>query len=225
MASLYKKPVMVRDPETGERVKGKSRKWWGRFRDEHGIERRVPLASDRRVAQAMLVKAVKRVERRVAGLEDPFEQSLSEPITSHIDAFEKHQRGKGNTAKHVSEVTEKVRRVARACRWTWLRDIAAGDVQNCLADFRANGLSIQTSNHYLRAVKQFSRWLVRDRRMRDDALMYLSMLNASTDRRHPRRPLALNSATRRTSVEPARRNPTVTTSPDPLPMPRRQGNS
>ena len=60
MASLYKKPVMVRDPETGERVKGKSRKWWGRFRDEHGIERRVPLASDRRVAQAMLVKTVKR---------------------------------------------------------------------------------------------------------------------------------------------------------------------
>jgi len=48
----------------------------------------------------------------------------------------------------------------------------------------------------LRAIKQFSRWLVRDRRMRDDALMYLSMLNASTDRRHPRRPLSAEEFTR-----------------------------
>jgi hypothetical protein len=33
MANLYKKPVVRTDPQTGKRVKTKSKKWWGRFRD------------------------------------------------------------------------------------------------------------------------------------------------------------------------------------------------
>src|SRR5262245_42020739 len=46
MASLYKKPIVVVDPKTGKKTKTKSKKWWGRYRDETGVERRVPLASD-----------------------------------------------------------------------------------------------------------------------------------------------------------------------------------
>ncbi len=47
MANLYKKPVFIRDLQTGQRVKTKSKKWWGRFRDASGRERRVPLATDK----------------------------------------------------------------------------------------------------------------------------------------------------------------------------------
>ena len=39
MANLYKKPVVIKDPKTGQKVKTKSKKWWGRFRDENGAER------------------------------------------------------------------------------------------------------------------------------------------------------------------------------------------
>ncbi len=46
MASLYKKPIVIRDPKTGEKVKAKSKKWWGRFTDYLGREKRVPLATD-----------------------------------------------------------------------------------------------------------------------------------------------------------------------------------
>ena len=42
MASLYKKPIFARDPKTGQRVKAKSKKWWGRFRDHLGVEHRMP---------------------------------------------------------------------------------------------------------------------------------------------------------------------------------------
>jgi len=54
MASLYKKPVILNDPKTDKPVKTKSRKWWGRFKDEHGVERRVPLAVDKAAAPSML---------------------------------------------------------------------------------------------------------------------------------------------------------------------------
>jgi hypothetical protein len=53
MASLYKKPITATDPKTGEKIKSRSKKWWGRFRDENGTERRVPLAADKSAAQAI----------------------------------------------------------------------------------------------------------------------------------------------------------------------------
>jgi len=49
---------------------------------------------------------------------------------------------------------------------------------------------VQTSNHYLRAIKQFSRWLVRDRRAHDDPLAHMSRMNVAVDRRHDRRALS-----------------------------------
>src|SRR5262249_54284624 len=73
-----------------------------------------------------------------------------------------------------------------------ITDVAASRVQTFLADLRKDGTSTQTSNHYLRSIKQFTRWLVRDRRANDDPLAHLAMLNVSTDRRHDRRPLTEN---------------------------------
>ena len=49
--------------------------------------------------------------------------------------------------------------------------------------------SAQTYNHYLRTAKQFTRWLVRDRRIPSDPLVHLSNINTSVDRRHDRRAL------------------------------------
>ena len=45
MASLYKKPIKVTEPKTGKKVAARSKKWWGRFTDERGEEKRVPLAT------------------------------------------------------------------------------------------------------------------------------------------------------------------------------------
>ena len=68
MASLYKKPIKVTDPETGERITARSRKWWGRFKDLDGREKRVPLAIDKTAAQAMLNDLVRKVELEKAKL-------------------------------------------------------------------------------------------------------------------------------------------------------------
>jgi len=190
MASLYKKPVLITDPATGKKVKGKSKKWWGRLNYALGREKRVPLATDKRAAQAMLNELVTKVEREKAGIADPFEDHAKRPIREHINAYRAFLQHKGNTAKYVSEVVEKVRRIATGCRWSLITEMSPSDLQRYLADLRAGGLSVQTSNHYLRAAKQFSRWLVRDRRAQSDPLMHLSKMNVQVDRRHDRRPLS-----------------------------------
>ena len=68
------------------------------------------------------------------------------------------------------------------------------------------GLSEQTLPHYVRAVKQFSRWLHRERRTAEEALIGMKGYSAETDRRHQRR--------ERTGVSKP-------PSPLPIPLPNR----
>ena len=88
MASLYKKPVVKTDRKTGKKIKGKSAKWWGRYRDARGTEKRVPLAKDKSAAQSMLNELVRKVELEKAGRLDPFDEHAKRPLNDHVDEFD-----------------------------------------------------------------------------------------------------------------------------------------
>lgn len=102
MASIYKKPVFVRDPATGERVNGKSRKWWGRFRDVDDREKRVPLAVDRAAPQAMLNEYGRRVERQKVGLIEATDEHRKKAIAQHVAGYEKYLRAKPNAPRYIA---------------------------------------------------------------------------------------------------------------------------
>jgi len=190
MASLYKKPVMVRDPATGEKVKGKSKKWWGQFKDAHGRLKRVPLSIDKQAAQAMLNQIVTRVEREKAGLIDPTEEQRKRPLAEHVSEFKNYLANKGVTAKQAAETIGKLKKMIAARKWKMIGDISASGALEFLGQLRRDGLSAQTYNNYLVAAKHFSRWLVRDHRNHVDPLAHLSRINVSADRRHDRRALS-----------------------------------
>src|SRR5262249_45531858 len=65
-----------------------------------------------------------------------------------------------------------------------------------LVERAGRGVSPQTANHYLRAVRSFLRWVVRVKRLADDPLESLALLNVSTDRRHDRRELTADELRR-----------------------------
>jgi integrase/recombinase XerD len=192
MASLYKKPVFITDPRTGKRIKTKSKKWWGRFRDENGLEKRVPLAADKTAAQTMLHDLVVKVERRVAGIEDPFEKHRKRPLKDHLADFKACLENKGATPDYVNTTHQRAEAIVLGCKFERIDQISASRVLEYLADLREKGKSIASSNHYLQAIKMFTRWLVRDRRTNDDRLVHLSKMNAELDRRRVRRPLSMD---------------------------------
>jgi len=101
MASLYRKPVVVTDPATGQKIKAKSKKWWGQYKDALGRLRRVPLAIDKAPAQAMLNQIVQRVEREKAGLVDPTEEERKRPLAEHLREFESYLRNRGVSDNQV----------------------------------------------------------------------------------------------------------------------------
>jgi len=190
MASLYKKPIIVTDPKTGQKVKTKSKKWWGRYRDENGKERRVPLAADKAAAQAMLNELVKKTERRAAGLGDRFEEHRRVPLNDHLADFRQFLEGKGNTAKHARQTCNRVLTLINGCRFLQLGDVSPSAVVEWLKNERvAERIGIQSSNYYLGCIKSFVTWMVRDGRTDRNPLIHLSGMNAKVDVRRERRPL------------------------------------
>jgi integrase/recombinase XerD len=194
MANVYKKPIVVIDPKSGHKIKTKSRKWWGRYRDANEAERPVPLAADKIAAQAMLNEIIRKVEREKARLVDPTEEQRKRALTEHLTDFKRYLQNKGVTLKQKNESTKQVEKMINVRKWKLIGDISAGGALEFLGE--QNGKSAQTYNHYLKAAKQFTRWLVRDRRSFVDPLAHLSKLNVRIDRRHDRRALTTEEFTR-----------------------------
>ncbi len=197
MANLYKRKKTIVDPATGKKKVELSVKWWARYRDENDRLRRVSLSTSKTAARKMLTDILEQVERRRAGLEDPVTEASRRPIEQHIDDFENHQKAKNNTPRYIEETLTKIRRCVESCKWLFAHQITASDVEGFLVDLRTkHGLGIQTSNHYLRSIKCFVRWLVVNRRLPSNPLDCLSALNAATDRRHDRRSLTVDEFAR-----------------------------
>ena len=206
MASLFKKTQLVTDPKTGRKVKRKSAKWWGKYRNAAtGKVERVPLVNDKSAAQAMLNKLVTRSENVAAGRLDPCEEYQRRPLAEHLTDFTKNLNDRGNTAGHVQQTTQRIDDVLIGCRFRFINDLSASRLQSFLADLRTGGRALATGNdklskrptslasinHYLRAMKMFTHWLVKDRRCIDDRLAHLAYQNVDPDRRRVRRPLTV----------------------------------
>jgi integrase/recombinase XerD len=177
-----------------KKVKERARKWYGA--GIPGVDKRVPLAADKNVARTMLAELVKKAERGEAGLEDKTTEAGKTKLTTHLAAFQSSQRAaaEGITEKQVAQNQSRLRAVFDACGFVYPDDIDGDAVARYLADRRRlakaeGGLSIQTSNFYLKAVKQFCRWMVERDRMRKNPLAKHRGGNPKNDRRHDRRDL------------------------------------
>jgi len=190
MAQIVKQVRYVIDPQTGEKVKKESKKWWCRYRDALGIERRKSLSANKSIAQQMLHLILESVEKEKSGLITPLQMEAKRPMRQQINDFEQHHKANENTEQYVTEITQKVRTMSEYCGWVNVLQICESDVEGFLLHLRKQlGRSIQTSNNYLRAIINFVRWLKRSNRIPSNPLEGMKMLNVSTDRRHDRRPL------------------------------------
>ena len=179
----------------------RSRDWYGEYRDADGIKRRVRLVANKSAAQQMLNELIRNAERGRAGLVDPFADHAKHPLHEHVADYRTHLESKGNTASHVNLTVSRVESIIEGCGFKRIGDVSASSVSGWLADQRAlDGtkdeddktirFGIASSNHYLTAMKAFTRWLVKDRRTADDRLAHLARLKADTDRRIERRHLS-----------------------------------
>jgi integrase len=77
-----------------------------------------------------------------------------------------------------------------------ISELSLFKAQAAVAALRDEELGTETINHYIRAIKGFSRWLRKDGRAREHILADLATSSSEADRRHPRRALTPEEATR-----------------------------
>lgn len=191
MANLYKPSYTKLDPETGERVARRVRKWYARYEDAHGVTRQVALCEDKQAAQAMLIDIVRRVDRIRAGIVDPQDDQLATAVRDHVEGYRSHLEAKARSDSHVKETMRLIGDIVDECRLKILADLQSADdrLEQYLARRRRDGASHRTVNADLAAIRSLCRWLVQRHRMLRDPTTSLEALNVHEDRRRERRAL------------------------------------
>ena len=200
-----------------EGQKRQAKKWYVELRDHLDTVRRIPGFTDKRQTEALGRQIEKLVSGKVAGekpdteltrwlenlparlrhnlvrigLIDSQRAAAGKSLIEHIEDFRQSLQAKDNTPEYVELIISRLKRLFSECKFTYWSEISASKVQRYLADLRDNGVGIsaQTSNYYLRAARQFCKWMVDDRRANESPLTHLKGLNTRTDRRHDRQAL------------------------------------
>jgi len=173
----------------GTRCRIASEEYYVRYKDHEGRWRWEKGYTDLRATRELQRKIDERVAHKQEGLVDPFDEHRKRPLSEHLDDFEAALSAQ-RSPKHVRLVVDRATKIIDGCGFTRTHEIEAFRVEVFLGELADKGLSAQTRKHYLRAIKQFTRWLQRHRRMADDPLAHLEPPNVETDRRRVRRALS-----------------------------------
>lgn len=153
--------------------------------------------TDKRLAERLASQwEGKEIERR-EGLTDARAEALSvqqsRPLSEHLADFLLFLSGKGTGDQSVQTAETRLRRIIRESKAEKIADLTPSRVLSAIQHLRTpgvvtkSGLSNKTASEHVRAIKGFSRWLVRDKRSAIDDLVTLAGFNEETDRRRVRR--------------------------------------
>ena len=163
--------------------------WWAKVTVCGRTVRQSLKTRDRRAARALEAELVRKLEAEALGLVDPFERHRLRAVWEHVDEFLDSLQAKGRTAQHLREVRSAL---TKFLRWDGSRRLGDLDVAKAsawLSRETGRGVSARSVNKARGFLKQWSRWLLLERRLPHDLYASLGTLNVEADRRRVRRAL------------------------------------
>src|SRR5208282_2712318 len=141
---------------------------------------------DRSMAQRIANGMESQVRAIKTGTADPREARWADaerkPLPDHVEDWHAYLTGKGDVAQHADQSRDRVLRLIESAKVLRISGLTISAVQIALADLRLikgrrgrQQLSDCSVAHHARAIKSFSRWLWRDGRVRDDALVHMEL--------------------------------------------------
>ena len=119
-----------------------SRKWYGKYTDGDGRERRTPLTADKSAARMMLADLVKKAERRRIGLFDPAEEHAARPLLDHLDDYAAVLASKGDTPEHIDQTRRRISAILTGCGFVFARDAEPVRVAEWLNERRRDARAV-----------------------------------------------------------------------------------
>jgi integrase len=170
----------------------KSKRFYGTLSLANGKRKQQPLTEDKTSSVTLLRRLQTQEDnKRASGVTEDVERR-QKPITGFVDAYGSYLASKDGTPMHITNTLYRIRSLLTATKTNTIDDLNTNRILKTLSEWRTRKrkpISVGTSNHYLIAVKAFSRWLYTERMSSDDPLRGLRRMNAETDRKRVRRPL------------------------------------
>jgi integrase len=189
MASVFKR---------GRDRRNRLASWYITYVDATGRRRTKKACPDRAASEALARKPESEAALRRRGVIDPkadgFAIHEARPLGEHLVDYHAALVAKGSTKAHARKTATRAGRIIDLGGAKRISDLSLSRALSALSALRDEGLSRETLNHHVRAVKAFSRWLWKDSRARDHALAHLSTVNPESDRRRRRRALTADEA-------------------------------
>ncbi len=186
MATVFRRKEWI-NRQTGQRC-GKSDPdavqrvlpgWFGSFIGDDGLRHKRDFGTDKTEALRLANFFENQAKLRLSGLVDPradaYKQAEQTAIAAHIDAYESSMKAEGVTPAYAALTAKRMRDIAERAGLEHISALKPAAVSEAIAKMKADGLAARTCSHFLRAAKQFSRWLLKDGRTRDDALVGLKV--------------------------------------------------
>jgi len=170
-------------------LRGKT--YWIQYTDFDGKRCQQSLKTrERRAAEIKAGDILRRIEFKKVGIINPFEEQQFRPIEDHLDEFLAHLEARGVSFNHYKNQKRYVESFLEHSRMRTLAEFtdSAAAVRWLTGGTQA-GLSNRTFNKRRQAIRQFTRWLVRNRRLPFDPFEGLPIRDEATDRRRVRRAL------------------------------------
>jgi integrase len=176
------------------RVRGRSPFYMAQYRDSNGQKIEVATrCKDPVAARQVLAELERRVERIRAGLltleESDAVDHASQPLSSHLNAYEKHLQAKGGDSRRISMLCRRLERIFSECRMASLSRLSVAPIETWLVERAGEGMASATRNSYREALVGFGNWCRRTRRLTTNPFADLPLADQNADRRHQRRAL------------------------------------
>ncbi len=177
----------------------RGRIWYARFKNTEGNWQKEAGFTDKSETMRLATKREHEADLVRKGLADAPQPKSEKVLEEDFADFRSSLLNKEVSEDQVDLVEGRCKKLCKGCGFVRIGDIEPVAVESWLAKQRKTkagkikkkGMSVQTSNHYLRAIKQFTRWGAKQKRIRENKLLHLEMLNVAVDRRHDRRALSV----------------------------------
>ena len=188
MASVFRQQFTTKD-ESGKIIRKRSQYWYIDYKvDKNGTRKRVKGFKDKTATAQYAAKLERDAELEQTGLADRFKEHRQRPLAEHLADF---RRSLGETSRHAMQTEHALKKVFDGCKFCQWADISASRFLDYLNSLQNNGISQRTFNFYLKAGKQFCRWMVLDQRAAESPLAHLKTETVTRQVRK-RRALALD---------------------------------
>ncbi len=130
----------------------------------------------------MLSELLKKIENEKAGIVDRYGEHRKRVLKGHLEDWKRSLEASGRPPKYIGQRFNRIEKAFASCGFLRTQDLTPERSENFLHDLRkTDELSVQTTNDWLQAIRQFCRWMVANGRMERDPFTRLKPGNVKAD--------------------------------------------